>query len=120
MNLLCASDELVIPVEASPWGLFGLANLFEFLEDVKKLIPTIQIAGIAVTKADERKNYYRQTLATLQEVSEVKVFDSVIRVDSTIEWAQDNSVPVAFYKKGCRSAREYTQLAREVAQNGSW
>lgn len=120
MNLLCASDELVIPVEASPWGLFGLANLFEFLEDVKKMIPTIRVAGIAVTKADERKNYYRQTLETLQELSEVKVFASIIRVDSSIEWAQDNSMPVAFFKKGCRSAREYKQLAREVAQNGSW
>ena len=30
MNMLCASDYLIIPVEASPWGLFGLANMFEF------------------------------------------------------------------------------------------
>ena len=30
MNIMCASDFLVIPVEASPWGLFGLANMFEF------------------------------------------------------------------------------------------
>ena len=28
MNMLCASDYLIIPVEASPWGLFGLANMF--------------------------------------------------------------------------------------------
>ena len=37
MNVLCASDELIIPVEASPWGLFGLANLFEFVNDVKEI-----------------------------------------------------------------------------------
>ena len=30
MNILCASDQVVIPVEASPWGMFGLANMFEF------------------------------------------------------------------------------------------
>ena len=35
MNILCASDEIIIPVEASPWGLFGLGNMFEFLDDVK-------------------------------------------------------------------------------------
>ena len=35
MNLLCASDHLLIPVEASPWGLFGLANMFEFFETVR-------------------------------------------------------------------------------------
>ena len=31
MNILCASDEIIIPVESTPWGLFGLGNMFEFL-----------------------------------------------------------------------------------------
>ena len=35
MNILCASDQVVIPVEASPWGMFGLANMFEFLGEVR-------------------------------------------------------------------------------------
>ena len=26
MNILCASDYVLVPVEASPWGMFGLAN----------------------------------------------------------------------------------------------
>mgnify|MGYP007025179370 CR=1 FL=1 len=26
------SDWVVLPVEASPWGLFGVANMFDFLE----------------------------------------------------------------------------------------
>ena len=33
MNILCASDRVIIPVEASPWGMFGLANMFDFLND---------------------------------------------------------------------------------------
>ena len=33
MNILCASDEIIIPVESTPWGLFGLGNMFEFLEE---------------------------------------------------------------------------------------
>ena len=39
MNILCASDKLIIPVEASPWGLFGLANLFEFIRDYRGEVP---------------------------------------------------------------------------------
>ena len=31
MNILCASDKVVIPVEASPWGMLVLSNMFEFL-----------------------------------------------------------------------------------------
>lgn len=114
MNILCASDEVVIPVEATPWGLFGLGNMFEFLEEVKQIAPQLKIGGIVITKVDARKNYFRQTLETLKELEDVKVFDTYIRVDSGIEWSQDNNAPVMAYKKSSRSAKEYMELAKEI------
>ncbi len=116
MNILAASDHVVLPVEASPWGLFGLANMFEFLEDARELNPALSLLGVAVTKVDMRKNYYRQTLAALRETEEVKVFDTIIRIDSEVEWAQDNSKPIMVHKKGARSAGEYLNLAKEIDQ----
>lgn len=118
-NVLCASDELIIPVEASPWGLFGLANLFEFVNSVKGLADNLNIMGIAITKVDTRKNYFRQTLETLEELDDVYVFKNYVRVDSSIEWAQDNSRPVLAYKKSSRSAVEYMELTKEVNNYGS-
>ena len=115
MNLLCASDYLIIPVEASPWGLFGLANMFEFLQTTQEMAPDLSLLGIAITKVDERKNYFKQTRESLDELEDIHVFSSLIHVDSTVEWAQDNSKPVIYYKKSSRSAREYTELAREIA-----
>ena len=114
MNILCASDEIIIPVEASPWGLFGLGNMFEFLDDVKEIAPDLKLGGIVITKVDTRKNYFRQTMDTLKELDDVKVFDTYIRVDSGIEWSQDNNAPVIAYKKGSRSAKEYMALAQEI------
>lgn len=114
MNILCASDKVIIPVEASPWGMFGLANMFEFLNEVKQISPELEVAGIAVTKVDTRKNYYKQTMETLHELEDIHVFEQIIRVDSSIEWSQDNSIPVVEYKKSSRSAKEYTKLAEEV------
>ncbi len=119
MNIMCASDFILVPVEASPWGLFGLANMFEFTERVRSLSPTLSVLGIAVTKADERKNYFHQTLETLGAIEGVTLFRSIIRVDSTIEWSQDNSKPVVAYKPGARSAKEYTELAKEILENVS-
>lgn len=119
MNILCASDGVIIPVEASPWGLFGVANMFEFLEDVKKIAPQLTIMGVVITKMDARKNYGKQTLETLQAFHEVSVFKNVIRVDSEIEWAQDNSKPVYAYKKSARSAGEYFELAKEVEEHAN-
>ena len=114
MNILCASDKVIIPVEASPWGMFGLANMFEFLNEVKQISPDLEVAGIAVTKVDTRKNYFKQTMETLHQLESIYVFEHVIRVDSSVEWSQDNSVPVVEYKKSSRSAKEYTELAEEV------
>jgi len=114
MNIMCASDYLIIPVEASPWGLFGLANMFEFYEQVKRLSPDLTLLGVAITKACERKNYFKQTLDTLSALENVRLFQSIIRVDSTVEWSQDVSKPVMAYKKTSRAAKEYMELAKEI------
>lgn len=116
MNILCASDRVIIPVESTPWGLFGLGNMFEFLEEVKQIAPNLQLGGIVITKVDTRKNYFKQTLETLRELEQVRVFDTYIRVDSAIEWSQDNNAPIMAYKKSSRSAAEYMELAAEIAE----
>lgn len=115
MNILAASDSLIIPVEASPWGLFGLSNMFEFLSDVREVAPDLQVAGIAVTKVDGRKNYFKQTIETLKQLP-ARVFETCIHLDSSIEWAQDNSKPVGKYRRSSRSSKEYLALAEEVLQ----
>ncbi len=114
MNILCASDYVIMPVEASPWGLFGVANMFEFLEDVRHINENLSLLGIAITKVDARKNYYKQTCEALRQTEEVHVFEHIIRVDSEVEWAQDDSKPVLVHKKSARSAGEYMELAKEV------
>ena len=117
MNIMCTADYLVIPVEASPWGLFGLANMFDFVNQVRTIAPRLEVLGIAITKVDERKNYFKQTLETLREGNIAHLFETVIRVDSAIEWSQDNSQPVVAYKKYSRSALEYKKLAKEIVEH---
>ncbi len=114
MNILCASDELILPVEASPWGLFGLANMFDFVEQVKEISTGLKLAGIVVTKVDSRKNYFKQTMETLKETDGINVFETVIHLDSSVEWAQDNSKPVGAFKRSSRSANEYGAFADEL------
>ena len=44
----------------------------------------------------------------------VRLFQSIIRVDSAVEWSQDVSKPVMAYKKNSRAAKEYMELAKEI------
>lgn len=115
INILCASDYVIVPVEASPWGLFGLANMFEFLGSLREMTET-EILGVLITKVDERKNYYRQTREILGNFEEIRVFDSFIHVDASVEWAQDASKPVAVYKKSTRSAAEFKNVVKEIEE----
>lgn len=114
MNILCAADKVVIPVEATPWGLFGLGNMFEFLDQVKQIAPQLDVHGIVVTKVDTRKSYFKQTFEVLHDLEDVHVFDTFIRVDSSVEWSQDNNMPIMAYKRSCRSAQEYLALTEEI------
>ncbi len=114
MNILCAADNVIIPVEATPWGLFGLGNMFEFLEQVQQIAPDLDVLGILVTKVDTRKNYFKQTFEVLHDLEDVHVFDTFIRVDSSVEWSQDNNMPIMAYRKSCRSAQEYMALTQEI------
>ena len=50
MNILCASDQVVVPWEASPWGMFGLANMFDFLNEVKQIAPELKVANCSYKK----------------------------------------------------------------------
>ena len=115
-NILAASDFVVVPLEASPWGLFGLANMFDIINETKKINPTLEVLGIALTKADERKNYFKDTLDILKDNEAARLFKSYIKVDSAIEWAQDNSEPVVAYKRYSRSALGYQKLAKEIME----
>ncbi len=116
-NLLSASNALIIPVEASPWGLYGLANMFDFYAKTQAHSKELSFLGVLVTKADERKNYFKQTVADLRELSGIHFFDTYIHVDSAVEWAQDSSQPVIAYKKSSRSAKEYQKLTKEIIKD---
>ena len=92
--------------------------MFDFLNGMSEMTDA-KIMGVLITKVDERKNYYKQTREILESYDNINVFESFIHVDSSIEWAQDNSVPVTVYKKSTRSAKEFQDLAKEVINYGS-
>lgn len=116
MNMAVCADHVIIPLEASPWGLFGLANMFDFIESVKSIHTALDVLGVLITKVDTRKNYFKQTLEELSALPNVHTFREVIRMDSSVEWAQDASKPVVFYKPSSRSAKEYGAVAQEIME----
>ena len=91
--------------------------MVSYINQEKKSNKGLDILGIVLTKVNTRKNYYKDTKDYLSSIDEIRVFESIIRTDSTIEWAQDNSRPVTAYRKSARSAGEYEALTDEIIES---
>ena len=115
INSLVASDRIIVPLAPGYFGTKGIKHLLDTIELVKEnLNPDLEIMGVLVTKFDERKTIAKDLVPKLKDVFEDQVFETIIRVDSQIEYAQENRKPVVFYKKDARATKDYINLAKEV------
>ncbi|MBZ9607758.1 hypothetical protein G9F73_008020 [Clostridium estertheticum] len=63
---------------------------------------------------NSRKTIAKNIRGSLIEVFGDKVFDSVIRVDSKIEYSQDAQSPVIYFNNKCDSFNDYMSLSKEI------
>lgn len=82
-NALTASDELIIPIQADIYGLQGISQLQGFIEDIRENSNAgLKIAGILVTRVNERTNLYSEMRKQFETVAErlgTKVFNAFVR-----------------------------------------
>lgn len=115
-NILNASDYVIIPVELSAFGIDGLEILTEYINEVKKVNPNFDIAGVLQTKVDKRESITKKAEETLKTAFGDIIFESYIPIDTSIKKAQWNYVPVNVLDKNSRASKQYKNLAKEVAK----
>lgn len=115
VNSLVASDKLIIPVNTSYFSVKGIKHLMNTFNLVKdNLNEKLEIMGVLITMFTSRKTLAKNIRESLIEVFGNKVFDSVIRVDSKIEYSQDAQSPVIYFNNKCNSFDDYMSLSKEV------
>ena len=56
-NALASSTHVVIPIESgSQYGLYGVTDLLNHLEKIKRINPELKLLGALLIKHDERQN----------------------------------------------------------------
>jgi chromosome partitioning protein len=79
-NALCASDEVIVPLQCEYFAMRGLQLLLDNIAKVRGLFnPSLELSGILPTMYSSRTNHAREVLAELKDVFGDKVFDEVIR-----------------------------------------
>src|SRR5215217_1879681 len=86
INILVASDELVIPIEPHPLSLMVLRRLFETVSRVRRLNPRLQVLGFLPTKVHHSSRLATDMLATLEE--EFRDFDQLPIVPLSVKSAE--------------------------------
>lgn len=115
LNVLAASDTLIIPVQAEYYALEGLSMLVNTIERVRGSInPDIQILGILVTMYDARLNIAQQVEQELRSHFGEGVFKTTVQRSVRLAEAPSHAKPIIFYDFRSSGAQNYISLAQEV------
>lgn len=122
INALAASDEVLIPVEASYLPIKGLQQLLKTIGKVRRQInPKLEIAGILFTMVDTHTNDARNNMELLQNSygRQIHIFDQYIPFSVRMKEAVREGQSIFKYDGKGKVADAYRKLAEEVLTYGS-
>lgn len=113
LNALVASDRLIVPLTPGYFSSKAIKHLLTTVNRVQdNLNAELDILGVLVTKFDARKKDLNSGLP--DKILSHKIFDTVIRIDTQVEYAQENRIPVPFFNPKSKASEDYMNLAKEV------
>ncbi len=119
LNVLCAAETLIVPMQAEYFALEGISELISTLERVRSAYnPNLMIEGVLLTMYDDRTNLAQQVTETLREYFREILYRTVIPRNVRLAEAPSHGKPVALYDPRSRGAEAYFELAWEfLARN---
>jgi chromosome partitioning protein len=120
LNILAASDSVLIPIQCEFYALEGLSQLLNTVTIVQKsLNPGLQIEGVLLTMFDSRLNLSRQVADEAKEYFGPKVYRTTIPRNVRIAEAPSFGKPIVLYDVMSVGAKSYLALAKElIARKG--
>lgn len=116
-NALAAARYLVVPVEAKRYSLYGTRELANFYEVIKKKInPDLEILGVLFTMVDDRTRVSGEVMETVRSVFGDQIFESKIRVNTTLSEVPGRGDSIFDYEPRARGAEDYRAFAKEVVR----
>ncbi len=117
LNVLAASDQLIVPLQTEYYALEGIAAMMDTVERVRGSIrPKVAILGILLTMYDARTNLSQQVEENVRAHFGSDVFTTVIPRSVRLAEAPSHGVSVLTYAGSSQGAMAYRSLAEEVIQ----
>lgn len=124
INGLCASDQVVVPVDPSIFSLEALDNLKASFQDIKRLaghsINRITAVLIRCAKPDVfSRMFHKRSPSQAIEARLKTMFETVFVVPDSIEIYETQrwGVPISHYAPGGRVGRAYAEITKSISTN---
>ena len=102
---LCASDHVIVPLEAADWGAHGIVQVTEAVDYVRQSFnPNLRLLGYLVSRYKAGRLYQKAYLRQLREHFGDGVFDTVIGDLAGFERSVTDAVPITRHDSGGRAA----------------
>ena len=119
LNGLAAANGILVPVQCEYYALEGLSDLMSTLRAVKKRMnPTLEIFGVALTMFDGRTNFSTQVAQEVRKHFPGKVYATVIPRNIRLAEAPSHGLPVTAYDRSSKGANAYRAMAQEIIKKG--
>lgn len=118
VNVFAYADEVLVPCQTHPYAFGALNELFDTIGAIRRGINThLETTGVVATFYDQRTRVSNHTLDRLKSDERYGplLFDTVIRANTTVAESAHVGKPVVFYRPSSFGARDYIQLAEELA-----
>lgn len=115
LNALCASQELLVPLQCEFFALEGIVKLFQTYEQVKHLLnPKLGMLGIVLTMYDVRNRLTREVKNEVRRFCGDQLFETVIPRNVRLSEAPSHGKSIIHYDVKSKGAEAYLGLAKEV------
>jgi chromosome partitioning protein len=112
---LCASDFVIIPLEAADWGAQGIVQVTAAVGHVRERYnPDLHLLGYLVSRFKRMRVYQRSYLVKLREHFGKQAFDTVIPDLAGFEKSVTHAVPITLYRPASVEAGFARRLFAEV------
>ena len=114
INAIRATNEIIVPVEASRFSLEGLSQLIDIINLVKERLNHTVDYRVLVTNFDSRLRHSFKMLDKIKLTFKEKMFSNIIHVNVKLKEAQNQGTHILNYDKYSRGAKDYFSLSREI------
>ena len=115
LNVLTASDSVLIPIQCEYYALEGLSQLLNTVKLVQRNFnPALAIDGVLLTMYDARLNLCKQVAEEAKEYFGARMFSVPIPRNVRLAEAPSFGKPIVLYDVQSVGARSYLAVAQEL------